>query len=47
MDRHLPRDKTQWKGNSEKVLKILKYFLNLILKFETYIIETDTRICVR
>ena len=40
-----PVMKLSGRGSSEKVLKMLKYFLNLILKFETYIIETETRIC--
>ena len=37
--------KPSGRGSSEKALEMLKYFLNLIVKFETYIIETETRIC--
>ena len=33
------------RDNSEKVLKMLKQFLNFILKFETYIIGTGNSIC--
>ena len=40
-----PVIKPSGRGSSEKVLKILKYFFNLILKFETYKIEAETRIC--
>ena len=40
-----PLIKSSGRGNNEKVLKILKYFLSFILKFETYITETDTKNC--
>ena len=40
-----PVIKPSGRGSSEKVLKMLKHFLNLILKFETCTIETETRIC--
>ena len=45
MERHVPCDKPIGRSNSEKVLTMLKYILNFILKFKIYIIETGIRTC--
>ena len=45
MERHVRCDKTRERSNCERILEILKLFLNSILKFRTNIIETQNRIC--